>query len=99
MNGTKVSVVKLNTVATGTESETETEILCGVLRVRDDWTIKGQTYRIPCHLTCGNEVRLTVKHASAHKDTSIKYKNNGACIHVKEIEAYHTGRVGGFSYL
>ena len=62
----------------------KTESLCGVLKVNDVLTIEGQTYRIPCDLKCGDEVKLTVRHDSGkyHKD---------ACIHMKEIEAFHTG--------
>ena len=75
MDDTKVFVVNTKT---GTES------LCGVLKVSDVLTIEGQTYRIPCDLKCGDEVKLTVRHDGG------KY-GKGACIHMKEIKAFHTG--------
>ena len=75
MDDTKVFV--LNT-KTGTES------LCGVLKVSDVQTIEGQTYRIPCDLKCGDEVKLTVRHDMGKYDRA-------ACIHMTEILAYHTG--------
>ena len=75
MNDAKVFVVNTNT---GTKS------LCGVLKSRTDSTIEGQTYRIPCNLKCGDEVKLTVRHDRG------KYSVD-ACIHMKEINAFHTG--------
>ena len=59
-----------------------TESLCGVLKVRDVRTIEGQTYRIPCNLKCGDEVKLTVRH-----DRNSGYDIN-ACIHMSQITAY-----------
>ena len=73
MNDTKVFVVNTNT---GTES------LCGILKASTDLTIEGQTYRIPCNLKCGDEVKLTVRHDNGKYD-------NPACIHMIEIVAYH----------
>ena len=75
MDDTKVSVVD-----TGTGSEN----LCGILKTKKDWTIEGQTYRIPCDLKCGNEVKLTVIHT--RKTYSLP-----ACIHMREIVAYSKG--------
>ena len=75
MDDTEVFVVNTKT---GTES------LCGVLKVSDVLTIEGQTYRIPCDLKCGDEVKLTIRH---DKD---KYHID-ACIHMREIKAFHTG--------
>ena len=75
MNDTKVFVVNTNT---GTES------LCGILKASTDLTIEGQTYRIPCNLKCGDEVRLTVRHDRGTYDIE-------ACIHMIEIKAFHTG--------
>ena len=61
-----------------------TENLCGVLKVSPVKTIEGQTYNIPCHLKCGNEVKVTLRHDKGH------YWIN-AMIHMKEIMAYGTG--------
>ena len=72
MDGTEVFVAN---------SKTGTESLCGVLKVRDIYTIEGQTYRIPCDLKCGDEVKLTLR------DDTHKYN----CIHMIEISALHTG--------
>jgi hypothetical protein len=57
-----------------------TESLCGVLKIRDVLTTKGQTYRINCDLKCGNEVELKLRHDRG------KYKEQG-CIHMTEIIA------------
>ena len=65
-------------------TEKGTESRCGVLKERDVLTIEGQTYRIPCNLKCGDEVKLTVRHDSG------KYSND-ACIRMREIEAFHSG--------
>ena len=43
MDGAEVFVV---TTAKGTDNR------CGVLKVRDIYTIEGQTYKIPCDLKC-----------------------------------------------
>ena len=71
MDDTEVFVVNTKT---GTES------LCGVLKVSDVLTIDGQTYRIPCDLKCGDEVKLTLRHES-----------QPVCIHTWEIMAFLTG--------
>ena len=68
------------------DSDTREESLCGVLKVSDVMTIEGQTYRIPCDLKCGDEVKLTVRHDS-------KYEKD-ACIHMKEITTFHQGNRG-----
>ena len=65
-------------------TETGAESLCGVLKVTDVMTIEGQTYRIPCDLKCGDEVKVTLRH---DKD---KYRHE-ACIHMNEISAFHKG--------
>ena len=75
MDDTKVLVVN---------TKTGTKGLCGVLKVSDVLTIEGQTYRIPCDLKCGDEVKLTVRHDKE------KYHIN-ACIHMREIVAFHKG--------
>ena len=75
MNDTKVSVID-----TGTGSEN----LCGILETKEDWTIEGQTYRIPCHLKSGNQVKLTVLHKRAIHGVQ-------AAIHMLEIMAYSQG--------
>ena len=62
-------------------TKTGTESLCGVLKMREVWTVEGQTYKISCDLKCGNEVKLTVRHNSGEY-------NNLACIHMSEIKAY-----------
>ena len=72
MNGTKIAIV--NTY-TGEES------LCGILSVKDQWSVKGQTYKIPCQLKCGNEVKLTVHRKSGSAE---------ACIHMEEILAFYS---------
>ena len=61
-------------------TKTGTESLCGVLKVSDVLTIEGQTYRIPCDLKCGDEVKLTLRHES-----------KPVCIHIWEIMAFLTG--------
>ena len=61
-----------------------TENLCGVLKVSPVMTIEGQTYHIPCHLKCGNEVKVTLRH-----DEGLYWLI--AMIHMKEIMAYGTG--------
>ena len=63
------------------DAKTGTESLCGVLKVSNIKTIEGQTYRIPCDLKCGDEVKLTVQ----HKQEDYWKK---ACIHMNEITAY-----------
>ena len=73
MNNTKVFVV--NTM-------TEEESLCGALKIRDKWDVFWQTYIIPCHQQCGNEVKLTVLHKSG-------IDNFEACIHMSEILAFY----------
>ena len=65
-------------------TEKGTESLCGVLKVGDALTMEGQTYRIPCNLKCGDEVKLTLRHDSG------KYAML-ACIHMMEITLFHTG--------
>ena len=76
MRGTEVYVV--HTAAWG-------ETLCGTVEVRRDWTVAGQTYRIPCHQACGDEIELRVRH-----DGEFYHQ---ACIHMREIEAYTSGGV------
>ena len=60
------------------------ESLCGVLKVNPVWTIEGQTYRFPCNLKCGDEVKVTVLHRSGN------YVNM-ATIHMREITVFGTG--------
>ena len=62
-----------------------TENLCGVLKVSGPvMTIEGQTYNIPCHLKCGNEVKVTLRHDKG-------LYSSIAIINMKEIMAYGTG--------
>ena len=74
MDNTKVFVV---TTMTGRES------FCGVLKIRGIWTTVGQTYRIPCHQQCGNEVKLTVLHKYGIDEMI-------GCIHMYEILAFYS---------
>ena len=75
MEDSKVFIV--NTVK-GTES------LCGVLKIKSTMTLEEQTYKIPCDLNCGDEVRLTLRHDHG------KY-SSPACIHMFEIMAFFKG--------
>ena len=75
MDGIKVFVVN---------REKDTESLCGVLKVSDDLTIEGQTYRILCELKCGDEVKLTLRHDRG------KY-GRLACMHMREVKAFRSG--------
>ena len=75
MDGIKVFVVN---------REKDTESLCGVLKVSDDLTIEGQTYRIPCELKCGDEVKLTLRHDKGRYHVK-------ACIHMREIISFGKG--------
>ena len=74
MDNTKVFVV--NTM-------TEKESFCGALKIRGIWTTVGQTYRIPCHQQCGNEVKLTVLHKFGIDEMI-------GCIHMSEILAFYS---------
>ena len=64
-------------------TDTGKESFCGALKIRDKWSVVGQTYKIPCHQQCGNEVKLTVLHKSEVDDTD-------ACIHMSEILAFYS---------
>ena len=75
MQDTKVFTVNSNT---GVES------LCGILKVREDWTLEGQTYRIPCN-SCGDGIKLTLRHSRSDYD-------HDGCIHMKEIKALKRGQ-------
>ena len=75
MQGAKVFVVN---------RETGVESLCGVLKVNPVWTIEGQTYRFPCNLKCGDEVKVTVLHRRGNYD-------DVATIHMKEITVFGVG--------
>ena len=81
MDGTDVFVVN---------TETGAKSLCGVLKVGSGTTIESQTYTIPCDQKCGNEVKLTLRH---DKNINDNYISNlyGACIHMREMEAFYTG--------
>ena len=59
------------------------EYLCGILKVRNEYTVEGQTYTLPCDGKCGNEVKVTVLHEEG------KYSNR-AFINMREIRAYAT---------
>ena len=59
----------------------DTVYFCGVIKVRNVNTAEGQTYRIPCHGKCGDEVKLTLRH---DRDKH----NHKACIHMKEIKSF-----------
>lgn len=66
-------------------SETESRDICGRLVIRHDFTVKGQTYNIPCDSLCGNSILLEVNHGSGSA--------REGCIHMKEIEAYYSAGV------
>ncbi|KAL5247791.1 hypothetical protein ACHWQZ_G019622 [Mnemiopsis leidyi] len=70
-------------------SETESRDICGRLVIRHDFTVKGQTYNIPCDSLCGNSILLEVNHGSGSA--------REGCIHMKEIEAYYSAVDGGYS--
>ena len=72
MDGTKGIVINARSGA---------ESLCGVLNVINDYSLEGQTYRIPCDVKCGDEVKLTLRHNIG------EYDKNG-CIQMREITAY-----------
>ena len=59
----------------------ETEFTCGVIKVSNVSTLERQTYRIPCHGKCGDEVKLTLEHWSGKH-------SHVACINMKEIKAF-----------
>ena len=65
-------------------TDTGIDNLCGVLKISSDYTIEGQTYKIPCHLKCGNEVKLTLRHDRGSNSV-------GAVIHMREIMAFGAG--------
>ena len=65
-------------------TNTDTDSLCGVIRVREDSTIEGQTYKVSCDGMCGNSVMLRVRHNKG------EYSYMG-CIHMKEIEVHYSG--------
>ena len=79
-NGRRMDDTKVFVVDIGTESVN----LCGILKIKENWTIEGQTYRIPCDLKSGNEVKLTVLHKKAIHGVK-------AAIHMLEIMAYSQG--------
>ena len=81
MDGAEVFVV---TTAKGTDNR------CGVLKVRDIYTIEGQTYKIPCDLKCGDEVKVTLQH---RQGTDQKM----ACLNIREITAYQSA--GRYIYI
>ena len=57
---------------------TNTESLCGTLNVRDDYSMKGQTYMISCD-ACGDQIKLLLRHNRDRDDMT-------GCIHMKEIK-------------
>jgi len=65
-------------------TKTGVESLCGVLKVNPVWTIEGQTYRFPCYLKCGDQVKVTVLHRSGDYD-------DVANIGMREITVFGVG--------
>ena len=65
-------------------TDTGIDNLCEVLKISSVMTIEGQTYTIPCHLKCGNEVKLTLRHDRGSY-------THWAAIHMKEIMAFGAG--------
>lgn len=64
-----------NTEVTVVNTKSESEELCGILKVKGVWTDEAQTYTIPCNLKCGDEIKLS----------------NYNCIHIRELSAFQTG--------
>ena len=62
-------------------TDTNEESLCGMLKMRSEESVHGQTYKIPCDMKCGDEVKLTVYHGTGDYE-------NAASIHMAEITAY-----------
>ena len=62
---------------------TNTESLCGTLNVGDDFTLEGQTYRIPCD-ACGDQVKLSLRHDTGSDGME-------GCIHMREIRVVQSG--------
>ena len=58
-------------------TKTEKVYPCGKLTTREGESIQEQTYKIPCSMECGDEVKLTVQKETEH-----------ACIHLKEIKVF-----------
>ena len=59
--------------------------LCGLLKTGYVYTLEGQTYKIPCSMECGDEVKLTVWGAGRE-----------ACIYLTEISAFGLFAPGSF---
>ena len=73
------------------DSSTGIEHFCETLRVRQVWTIAGQTQSIPCD-ACGNLVKLVVRHNQRDYPKSDDPKQtHPGCIHMREITAIQTG--------
>ena len=58
-------------------TKTGSEYLCGLLKTGNVYTIEGQTYKIPCCMKCGDEVKLTVRG-----------EGREVCIYLREINAF-----------
>ena len=58
-------------------SKRGSEHLCGQLRTGTVYTLEGQTYRIPCGMKCGDEVKLT-----------LLGEDRTACIFLNEISVF-----------
>ena len=76
MDGTAVWVVN---------TKTGSEYLCGLLKTGNVYTVEGQTYKIPCSMKCGDEVKVTVRG-----------KSREACIYLREINAFGISEPGLF---
>ena len=78
LNGRRMDDAKIFVVDNSAES------ICGILEIKEEWTIRGQTYRIPCNMKCGNEVKVTLLHERGKHGVL-------AAIHMREILAYSHG--------
>ena len=66
-------------------TKTGSEYLCGLLKIGNVYTVEGQTYKIPCSMKCGDEVKVNVRG-----------EGRQACIHLIEINAFGISAPGLF---
>ena len=63
-------------------NDLNTEVLCGTIAAREEWSLEGQTYRISCDGKCGDEIELRLRYQEQ------LHRHYGTCIHMYEIETY-----------
>ena len=63
-------------------NDLNTEVLCGTIAAREEWSLEGQTYRISCGGKCGDEIELRLRYQEQ------LHRHYGTCIHMYEIETY-----------